>query len=894
MPETLLRTKLFVPPPRSNLVSRPRLIERLKQGPKRGQKLTLVAAPAGYGKTTLVAEGLPHSAWLALDEGDNDPARFWTYAFAALKTVWADLDDAAVKALGSPQPPPIEVLLRNLINQVITLTDRVILVLDDYHVVENQEIHEDITFLLDHLPPQLHLVIVSRSDPPLNLARMRGRGRLTELRETDLRFTAEETKAFFLQTADLQLSADSIAALHRRTEGWVVGLQLAGLALQGRENVSDFVQAFTGDHSYVIDYLTEEVFQRQSPTVQTFLLESSILNRLSGPLCDATLGGHADQRRNGQAMLAYLNQQNLFLIPLDDRRLWYRYHHFFADILRYRLQQTCPARIPELHQRASTWFSENGFVPDALHHALAAGDFDQAADLIESVTRPMIGGGEATTVQAWIESLPESLLQKRPLLCVSLAWVYNLNQVYRDIEPLLQNAENALQLGTFNRDIVADVRGNIAILRGYSALQQNNPPLALQHMEASLAILPEGDVYLRSLVSFTQGVIYKRGGLWHPAAEKLKQATDYGRVSDNLTVAIGNRVHLIEMLITQGQLRQAAHYCEETIAHHLADRPRNPVPYLGFVYTKLGEILYEWNDLDAAHHNLEHGLALADQLLVAWSWTRDGLVYLARLRQIQHDYEAAQEFVERAVEMSGEMQDQFDRIDISYWQARLWLAQSKLVAAVRWAQEYQINIAAHTEAADVVLARVLLAQGQMRQALGILTSVTEAAGTTGRVYTQIETLALQALAYQAQSNSSQARRTVAHALSLAEPEDFNRLFIDEGPPMAALLRQLLRHPEDTIGGEFLFTQEYISRLLAAFPEGETAPSSAVAASGALKEREIQVLRLIAAGLKTPEIAEQLHLSNNTIKWYCRELYSKLAVHSRAEAIAEGYKLGVLN
>jgi LuxR family maltose regulon positive regulatory protein len=346
-------------------------------------------------------------------------------------------------------------------------------------------------------------------------------------------------------------------------------------------------------------------------------------------------------------------------------------------------------------------------------------------------------------------------------------------------------------------------------------------------------------------------------------------------------------------LITQGQLKQAASFCEETIAHHLADQSRNPVPYLGFVYSKLGEVLYEWDDLDGANHNLEHGLALADQLMVAWSWTRDGLVYLARLRQIQGDFQAAQAFIERAIAMSGQMQDLFDRIDISYWQARLWLARNTLTAAARWAREYQANVEIHTEAADIVLARVFLALGETGQAFGILKPISEAAGATERTYAQIETLILQALAYQAQADSLQAQTALAQALSLAEPEGFVRLFVDEGSPMTILLRQLAGPSQRTLGGEFLFSQEYVTRLLAAFPEAETSVSRPVAEEGALKERELQVLRLMAAGLKTPEIAEELHLSNNTIKWYLRNLYGKLGVHSKAEAIAEGHKLGFL-
>ncbi len=891
MSEDILQTKLYIPPLRPNFVARPRLIQKLKQG--LGGKLTLVSAPAGYGKTTLVAEGLLNPAWLSLDENDNDPTRFWVYVFAALKKVWVDLDYGGIATLKSPQPPAIETILTNLINQATVLSDKITLVLDDYHIIEKQAVHQAMAFLLDHLPPQMHLVIISRSDPPLNLARMRGLGQLTELREAELRFTAAETKRFFQQVAELRLTTDSIEALHRRTEGWVVGLQLAGLAMQGRKDTAEFVQAFTGDHSYILDYLTEEVYQRQSSTVKAFLLKSSILNRLSGPLCDAILRDDSDIPQNSQDLLEYLNQQNLFLIPLDDRRQWYRYHHFFADILRYRLRHTYSALLPDLHRRASAWFAENGFVADALHHTMAIDDFNQAADLIQTVTRPMIGGGEATTVQKWIEGLPKSILQQRPLLCVSLAWVYNLNQAGQEIEPLLQQAENALDAGTFDQEIVADVRGNVAILRGYTALQQNNPLLALQQMEKALTILSDDDIYLRSLISFTQGVIYKRGGIWQPAAEKLKAATAYGRASGNLTVAIGTRTHLIEMLITQGQLKEAASFCEEAIAHHMVDQSQNPVPYLGFVYCKLGEILFEWNELDEANQNLEHGLSLADKLMVAWSWTRDGLVYLARIQQLQGNIKATQTLIERAISMSNQMQDLFDRIDISFWQARLWLAQNNLTAAARWAHEYQINTESHTEAGDLVLARVYLAQGQTDKALEILKRIGETASADGRVYAQVETLALQALARQSQADLQQAHRTLAHALSMAEPEDFIRLFVDEGSSMAILLNQMASLSEGNSGGDFFFSRKYVVRLLSAFPQTEPTITPSMAESDALNERELQVLRLLAAGLKSPEIGFELHLAKSTIKWYLRNIYDKLGVHRRADAIARANDLKLL-
>lgn len=929
METPVLQTKLYIPQPRPELVPRPNLIERLNDGLHR--KLTLISAPAGFGKTTLVSNWIYETAnrssanrvaWVSLDEADNDPTRFLTYLIAALQTAQPDMGKTLFTVLQSPQPPPIEHLLTDLINQLAALPGRVILALDDYHLIDNRAVHLALTFLLGHLPPRLHLIILTRSDPPLPLARFRGRGELSELREPDLRFTLDETKAFLNQVMGLDLTPKAVATLERRTEGWAVGLQLAALALQGRADKADFIAAFAGDHRYIIDYLTDEVFEQQPRVVQTFLLQTSILERLSSALCDAVLeiedwklkisseGGQsplANIQSPSQKMLEYLAQNNLFITPLDDRRQWYRYHHLFADLLRYRLKQTYPAQVPELHRHAAAWYAAHDSIEEALHHTLATDDFNRAADLIEPITSPMIGRGEAKTVQDWIEALPETLLKERPRLCITLAWVFNLNNSGAAIEPLLQDAERALDTGRYDEATVAELRGHAAALRGYTALQQNNPPQALQHMAEAMAWLPEEDMYLRSIVSFTQGVTFKRGGIWESAAETLKQAEAYGRASGNLSIAIGSCIHLIEMLITQGKLQQAAKSCQEAIELYLPFQQENPLPNLGFVYTKLGEILYEWNDLEAAGENLEQGLALGSRIIAAWSWERDGLVYLSRLRQALGELEAAQTLVEQALNVNEHMQDLFDKIDMTFEQARLRLAQQNLAPAMRWARQYQSVSEGRHEHADMMLARVLLAHGDVDQSQKILKSVGNAAESAGRMNRQIEALVLQALAYQAASDSPQALAALAQALSLAEPEGYVRTFVDEGPPMAALLTKLLSQPDHLEDKRSLFSANYVNQLLAAFPDFEPLTHKSKIqnprlvlseAEGAkiiepLNEREMEVLHLLAAGLKTPEIAAELVLAPSTIKWYLRNIYSKLGVHRRSEALAQAKTLDLL-
>jgi LuxR family maltose regulon positive regulatory protein len=420
-PAPLLATKIYIPPPRPGLVSRPRLIRRLDEGLRLGHRLTLVSAPAGFGKTTLLSEwcagcGRP-VAWLSLDEGDNDPARFLAYLVAALQTVEVDIGAGVVAALQSPQPPSMEAGLTLLINEMTTISDPFALVLDDYHLITAQPIQDGLTFLLDHLAPQMHLCIAGRADPPLPLARLRARGQLTELRAADLRFTPGEAAAFLNTSVGLNLSNAEVAALDARTEGWIAGLQMAALSMRGRQDLPGFIRAFTGTHRFVLDYLVEEVLEQQSPGIQRFLLKTSVLERLAAPLCDAVTAG-SDSR----TILGQLDRDHLFLIPLDNERRWYRYHHLFADLLRSRLKQTDPDRAPILRRRASEWYEQHGLIVDAVSHAFAAGDIGQVARLVEGNVLAMMGHGELTTVMRWLDGLPAGMVRSRPWLSIARAW----------------------------------------------------------------------------------------------------------------------------------------------------------------------------------------------------------------------------------------------------------------------------------------------------------------------------------------------------------------------------------------------------------------------------------------------------------------------------------------
>jgi LuxR family maltose regulon positive regulatory protein len=884
----MLRTKLYIPTPRADLVKRERLYQRLGQG-LRG-KLTLVSAPAGFGKTTLIADWVNeadlHPGWVSLDERDNDPVSFLSYIVEAIKSDESSLGESILSEIQSPQSPSIEAILTAWINEISNYASQLILVLDDYHAIGNQSVHQILEFLLEYIPPNFHLVLICRSDPNIAFGRLRGSGQLVEIREVDLRFTESEVYELFDRIMGLPLSEQNVSALEHRTEGWAVGLRLAGLALQGREDVDEFINAFTGGHQFILDYLTEEVFERQPEEVQDFLMRTCVLERMCAPLCNAVTG-----MEDGEATLLLLNQLNLFIIPLDEFQQWYRYHHLFAELLRYKLDQLPAKQVVEIHERASSWYAENDLIPEAVSHAMTVENFSRAADLIEPVTSPMIGRGEIKTVQVWIEALPESLVKERPRLSITMAWIFNLNNTGDDIEPLLQNAERALDAGNYDQATVAELRGHSATLRGYTALQQNNPPLALQHMAEAMAWLPEEDVYLRSIVSFTQGVIYKRGGVWEPAEETLKLAESYGRASGNYSIAIGSRAHLVEMLIIQGKLKQAAKYCNDAIEYYLSIFKGNPIPNLGFIYTKLGEILYEWNDLESASEHLTRGLEMSSKIIAAWAWERDALICLTRLRKVEGDPEEAQRLLEQAFDVSEHMQDLYDKMDLSFEQARLWLSKGDLTGALRWAREYQNFSEGQNEQADVMLARVLLAHGEADRAREILGSIGEAAEASGRTSRWIEVLILQALLYAADKDFTMAFEVLARTLNLGEPEGFIRVFADEGANLLGLLRKMDAGSTDHMGEAYLFSNEYLSRIIAATLSEK--PAVLPDKSTLLNKREKQILRLMSAGLKTPEIAEELYLSKNTIKWYVRKIYEKLDVHSKAEAIEQGYRLGLL-
>ncbi len=935
---SLLQTKLYVPPVRPELVSRPRLTERLNAGLKDGdafprvrdafprtrdafpRALTLVSAPAGFGKTTLVSEWvqgigeatLPVTvAWLSLDEGDNDPARFLTYLLAALRKVEAELAGELLCTLQSPQPPATVEALTILINEVARIPDRIILVLDDYHLIEAQEIHDALTFLLEHLPPQMHLVIATRDDPRLPLARLRARGQLTELRASDLRFTSAEAARFLNQAMDLELSAEDIAALETRTEGWIAGLHLAALVMQGtppvqgRRDTSAFVKSFTGSHRFVLDYLIEEVLDQQPAGIQTCLLQTSILDRLTAPLCEAVCS--AGPSGNGQELLEKLDRANLFIVPLDEERRWYRYHHLFAELLRQRLGQTQPEWVPELHRRASVWHEQNGFLDEAIEHALHTQDFERAASLIEQHVDEIWQRGEHTRLRRWLSGLSGELVDARPHLCILRAWDMFTHGQQDAAEQCLQTAERAIEAGTGEarktmppvQDQRPDlerrmIQGRAAAIRGFLAFYRGDAQGTFRHARRALELLPEHDLTWRSTATVALGDAYSFAGQVEAAERVRLEALEASKAAGNTYMILIAGMKLAVTLRQRGQLQRVMVLCQQQ--RQLADDAYlSRTVVAGWLWAVCGEVLAERNELDAALHQGQRGVELTergrDVAMIGWS-----NMCLARILFSRGDLAGVEGVVRKMDRMARELYvPPWITSGMAAWQVRTWLAQGNLDAAAQWVAERGLDaegdLAYLHEMEYMALARIWIAQRSLEEAVALLQRLpgtTEMGGHTSRA---IEILMLQALALQDDGDTGQAVETLERALTLAEPGGFIRSFVDEGPPMARLLYEAAARG---------IAPDYARRLLAAFPavehgqpgssETQTAEPNLVET---LSERELEVLHLVAQGLTNREIAARLYLSLNTVKAHNRNINGKLGTHSRTHAVARARSLGIL-
>jgi LuxR family maltose regulon positive regulatory protein len=864
------------------MVSRPRLIERLNAGLHR--KLTLISAPAGFGKTTLVSEwieGLGRPvAWLSLDEGENDPARFLAYLVAALQTIAANIGEGVLGLLQSPQPPPTEAMLTTLLNEITTIPNHFVLVLDDYHAIDAKPVDQALAYLVAHLPLHMHLVIATREDPHLPLARLRARDQLTELRATHLRFIPSEAAAFLNQMMGLTLSAEDIAALERRTEGWIAGLQLAALSLQGHEDAISLIASFTGSHHFVLDYLMEEVLGQQSERIQTFLLRTSILERMCGPLCDAVV---LDLSPSGQTTLEDLERANLFIIPLDNERRWYRYHHLFADLLRLRLHQSiasspgdAQSQVTSLHIRASAWYEDQGFTMEAFHHAAAANDVERAERLIEGNGIPLHFLGAVTTVLNWLDSLPKTALDARPSLWVRYAALLLVSGETTGVEEKLQAAESALQ-GANLDDRTRDLIGQIAAARATLALTPYQLETVLAQSRRALEYLDPENLFFRATAHWTLGVAYQLQGDRAAARGAYTEAIAFSQASEDIFTTILATMGLGIIQEADNQLSLAA----QTYQRVLQLAGDQPLPHLCEAHLGLARVLYEWNDLEAAEQHRRQSLHLARQCDHAVDRFIVCEVFLARLSLARGEVSDAAALLAQASQ-SAQQHNFVSRMpEIAAAQVLTFLRQGHLTAAVHLAQAHKLPLSQ---------ARVHLAQGDPSAALAVLSAWHQQVQAKGWKDEQLKVMVLQAVAARAHGEKDQAVHLLVDALAMAEPAGFIRLFLDEGLPMASLLSEAMalgRMPD------------YIRKLLTACEaekqqsENTSSPPPAQPLLEPLSQRELEVLRLVAAGLSNQEISERLFLVLGTVKGHNHKIFGKLGVQRRTEAIVRACELGLI-
>ncbi len=816
------------------------MVERLNEGLDR--KLTLISAPAGFGKTTLVSEWIANcerpAAWLSLDAGDNDLNHFLAYLVAALQTVAANLGAGVLKVLESPPPVPTEPVLTALLNEITAVPDPFVLVLDDYHVIDADPVDSALTFLLERLPPHVHLVIATREDPNLPLARYRVRGQLTELRAADLRFTPAEAAAFLNQVMGLDLSAEDITTLETRTEGWIAGLHLVALALQGTDSMqghrdaASFIESFTGSHRFVLDYLVEEVLQQQSQSVQAFLLRTSIPDRLCGPLCDAVLH---ESDASGQERLEYLERANLLVVPLDDRRQWYRYHHLFADVLQARVHKEQPELVPVLHLRASAWYEQNDLPADAIRHALAAEDFERAAGLIElewSVVRRSCF--RSPTWLGWVKALPQELVQARPVLSVGYALELlnsgelaaaeiQLRDAERWLEPTADTNEPpqdpAAEMVVVNKEEFSSIRALLATVRGFHAQALGDVAGTLGHARRALSPASEADYYTRGMASSLLGLATWTNGDLETASRSIADAAASLQRAGNALFAIVIAFVLADIRIAQGCLHEAVDAYKQALQLATA-QGESILQGTADLYLGLSELHHEQGDRESSRQHLRRSEELGEQVAAPY-WPFRLALTKARIEQSRGDLDGALDLLDEAERLPYSLSSP-DVRPIAALKTRVWIGQGRLTEALAWAREQRLSVDDELsylrEFEHVTLARILIAhyrndgvESSMREAAGLLGRLLTAAEMGERLGSVIEILMLQALAHEAQGDIPTALELLERALTLAEPEGYVRLFADEGAPMVHLLSEAVA---------CRIVPAYVNRLLAAMATGK--------------------------------------------------------------------------
>ena len=876
-----LVTKFHIPVRRSRDVARPRLLESLDAGLHHGRKLTLLSAPAGYGKTTLIADWVQslsgyQIAWLSLDEADNDPARFLGYWLAACRRLDHTLGQSAESLLGMPQIPPPPAIFDQLINDLSELHNPAILILDDYHVVTNPQIHEALEYFLDHQPPQFHLALTSRVDPPFSLARMRVRGELTEIRAHQLRFTPEEARQFFNQAMRLDLAPEDVAALEARTEGWAAGLQLAALAMQNLPDRRDFLAEFSGSHRYVIDYLLEEVLKRQPPHIRDFLRETAVLPRFNADLCQAVTGGDDGSHRHAADILTELEQSNLFLIPLDDKRGWYRYHHLFADVLRTGLPWETERRV---RQRAARWFTEQGPPAEALPHWLAIADTDQAAHLIDQLAADWLKNGELQTLLGWLEALPETAVNANPDLISYKALCLMLTG---QIERAQQYGRQAHKL--FARQAESGGLGRLLAIQAWFAMTGSQTEAGAL-AQSALAQLDQNDTFFRAIALVALGSDYAWNASLDVSSQVFRETYELGRRMNHPFIILGALANLAFNLLEMGQLREAEALCRAALSEYV-DQRGNPLPILGIVYSPLAAVCYEQGRFEEAQTWARRSITLSQRLFSSVILGGDSEIVLARVAFQQGRADEALALLASTAETARQRHVLLVVFKTAVVQAEFHLLSGNLPEARQCLNELdrlgQASLHKTKQIFAHLSARFQAASGQSAQALHMLRELTETTQTENSLRRLMGTYVAQALIQEAGGRHEEARQSFAQALRLAAPEGYVSLFLaHEGWQTYPLLLACQS-----------VAPEFVADVLRRIARTEDSLPLSAALPEPLTEQEMNVLALLVDGRSNQEIADELVISLGTAKWHVHNILQKLEVGTRAQAIARAHELGL--
>lgn len=899
--DILLITKLQVPPLPPHCVPRPILEQRLNVAMQ--NKLTLLSAPAGFGKTMALSAWASHCPWpvlwISLDESNNDPVSFWTYVIAALENIQAGMGEHILALLRSEQTFPIKSVITVLINAIAAIPQDFALVFDDYHSITTSAIHQALLFFLKHLPANIHLLIASRVDPPWPLSRLRASRQLTELHATDLRFTSHEVASFFSLLTGLEPSEEIVANLEMFTEGWIAGLQLVVLSSQGLPDMPIFQKAFTGNENYIFDYLADEVWQKQPRHIQTFLLKTAIPERLNASLCDTLTG-----QMNGQQVLEQLEKANLFIVHLDDRRYWYRFHHLFQEFLRVRLRTLQPEKIKDLHLRSCQWYEQHDLINEAIHHALLAGDFLKVATLVMGVGQRLMQNNEMVTLAQWLAAIPEETLSLFPRLCLLQGWLAITRGQFFPGQLWLQRAQQGIDENTSSplphtTQELTMIKGELAAVRSHLAIFQGDILHAQEWANQALHLLSENDLFLRSLSELNLGMASWLNDDIETAAKAMARANTLGETANNLYVRLTAFCILIHIQMEVGQLQRAVQTCHEAL-QLIEGKKGEALSATAVIYISLGQLLYLWNDLAAADRSLQEGIALCKR----WQH-RDLMFYgytiMAQIKQAQGDSAATLKMIQLAEQATRKDQPRYWIASaVAALRIQLALAQKNFEIIEQWQQTEMCSYIRFFE--QEALAQIALARNQPEKALTILAEVFQRGEEVGRIGAMIDVRLLQTLAYQQQHASEKALHTLAHALVLAEPGGSIRPFVDANPSLKDLLLILMSRARTSSASSDAASSAFLHAILAAFepPAPLTAspkvlihpsqPKTEI--SALLNTREIAIMRLIVTGLSTREIAQRIVIAESTVKWHIKNIYGKLHVHNRAQVVLRAHEFGI--